>query len=54
MEGKPERPSGKGMVMDVLRAFRERLHDCFVRRADALFELCDAVLVASNPPRPPT
>src|SRR5918998_774948 len=38
------------MVMEVLRAFRERLHDCFVRRADALFELCDAVLVASNAP----
>ncbi len=40
------------MVMDGLRGFRERLHDCFVRRADALFELCDAVLVASNAPSP--
>jgi hypothetical protein len=38
--------------MNDLRTFRERLHDCFVRRADALFELCDAVLVASNAPSP--
>jgi hypothetical protein len=36
--------------MKSLRAFRERLHGCFTRRADALFELCDAVLAASNAP----
>jgi hypothetical protein len=29
-----------------LRAFRTALHDCFARRADALFELGDAVLAA--------
>jgi hypothetical protein len=29
-----------------LRAFRTALHDCFDRRADALFELSDALLVA--------
>jgi hypothetical protein len=36
--------------MKGLRAFRERLHGCFARRTDALFELCDAVLAASNAP----
>lgn len=29
-----------------LTRFRGRRHGCFERRADALFELCDAVLVA--------
>jgi len=29
-----------------LLAFRSRLHDCFTRRADALFELSDALLTA--------
>ena len=29
-----------------LRAFRTALHDCFARRADALFELVDALLAA--------
>ncbi len=38
--------------MNGLREFRERLHGCFARRADALFELCDAVLTASNAPSP--
>ncbi len=47
-----EAASGKGTGMNDLRAFRERLHYCLVRRADALFELCDAVLAASNAPSP--
>ena len=44
--------SGKGAGMNDLRAFREHLHNCLVRRTDALFELCDAVLAASNAPSP--
>jgi hypothetical protein len=35
-----------------LGAFRERFHGCLDRRADALFELCDAVLTAGNAPSP--
>src|SRR5688572_19690099 len=31
-----------------LRAFRAALHDCFDRRADALFELADALLAADS------
>ena len=37
---------------DVLRAFRQSLYECFQRRADALFELTDAVLTASAVPSP--
>ena len=33
-----------------LRAFRARLHGCFGRRADALFELTDAILTAGRVP----
>jgi DDE superfamily endonuclease len=32
-----------------LSAFRRELHRCLTRRADALFELCDAVLCADGP-----
>ncbi len=38
--------------MNDLRVFRERLHSCLVRRPDALFELCDALLAASSAPSP--
>ena len=38
--------------MNDLQAFRERLHACLVRRTDALFELCDTLLAASNAPSP--
>ena len=38
--------------MSGLRAFRDRLHGCFTRRADALFELCEAILTASSVPSP--
>jgi hypothetical protein len=37
---------------DVLRAFRQSLYECFNRRADALFELTDAVLTADAVPSP--
>ena len=33
---------------ECLRAFRTALHDCFQRRADALFELSDALLAAES------
>ena len=35
-----------------LRKFRSRLHDCFGRRADALFELADAILTTGAVPSP--
>jgi hypothetical protein len=35
-----------------LRAFRERFHGCLRRRADALFELADALLTAAAVPSP--
>jgi hypothetical protein len=35
-------------ALSPLRAFRTALHDCFVRRADALFELGDALLAADR------
>jgi hypothetical protein len=37
---------------DVLRAFRQALYECFYRRADALFELTDALLTADAVPSP--
>lgn len=36
-----------------LLTFRNRLHHCMPRRADALFELTDAILTAGNVPSPP-
>jgi DDE superfamily endonuclease len=38
--------------MDTLRAFRSSLYECFHRRADALFELTDALLTAEALPSP--
>ena len=35
-----------------LQAFRAALYACFGRRADALFELCDAALTAGVVPSP--
>jgi hypothetical protein len=35
-----------------LRGFRARLHGCFGRRTDALFELCDAILTTGTVPSP--
>lgn len=39
--------------LDSLRAFRNSLYRCFERRADALFELTDALLSAGPVPSPP-
>ena len=36
-----------------LRAFRDSLYRCLDRRADALFELTDAILTAGSVPSPP-
>ena len=38
--------------LDDLRAFRNSLYRCFERRADALFELADALLTAGTVPSP--
>jgi hypothetical protein len=39
-------------ALDTLRAFRNSLYECFDRRADALFELTDALLTADVVPSP--
>ena len=39
--------------LDSLHAFRDSLYRCFKRRADALFELTDALLTAGPVPSPP-
>jgi DDE superfamily endonuclease len=39
--------------LDSLRVFRNSLYRCFDRRADALFELTDALLTAGTVPSPP-
>jgi hypothetical protein len=39
-------------VLDTFRAFRNSLYNCFYRRADALFELTDALLTAQAVPSP--
>ncbi len=38
--------------LDALRHFRQSLYECFGRRADALFELTDAILTAGVVPSP--
>jgi hypothetical protein len=40
-------------LLDSLRAFRDSFHRCFDRRADALFELTDALLTAGTVPSSP-
>jgi hypothetical protein len=35
-------------AFDTFRAFRSSLYDCLYRRADALFELTDAILTAEQ------
>jgi len=40
-------PNGDPALVE-LRGFRARLRACFTRRADALFELCDALLCATH------
>jgi hypothetical protein len=39
-------------ALDTFRAFRSSLYDCLHRRADALFELTDALLTAETVPSP--
>ncbi len=39
-------------ALDTFRAFRNSLYDCLYRRADALFELTDAILTAEPVPSP--
>jgi hypothetical protein len=39
--------------IEPLRVFRNRFYACLGRRADALFELCDAILTAGRVPSPP-
>jgi DDE superfamily endonuclease len=39
-------------ALDTFRAFRSSLYDCLHRRADALFELTDALLTAQAVPSP--
>ena len=40
-------------LLNSLRAFRDSLYRCFEQRADALFELTDALLTAGPVPSPP-
>src|SRR5215210_8116660 len=39
-------------ALETLRTFRHSLYECFDRRADALFELTDAILTAGVVPSP--
>src|SRR5215213_5266792 len=39
-------------ALDTFRTFRSSLYDCLYRRADALFELTDAILTAEAVPSP--
>jgi hypothetical protein len=43
------RDAGSGGELGTLSAFRCGFYDCLSRRADALFELCDAVLCTDGP-----
>jgi DDE superfamily endonuclease len=45
--------NGDANSMEPLRMFRERFYAGLGRRADALFELCDAILTAGRVPSPP-
>jgi hypothetical protein len=40
-------------ALQTLRTFRDSLYECFDRRADALFELTDAILTADVLPGTP-
>jgi hypothetical protein len=52
VEGRPGELDGSGEgAAGRLMAFRRVLHGCFTARADALFELSDAVLCADGPVR---
>jgi hypothetical protein len=51
LEGLVEDRAADGGALDRLAVFRSELHGCFTARADALFDLCDAVLCAEGPVR---
>ncbi len=44
---------GSAEQVSIARAFRGSLYACLSRRADALFELCDAILTVGAAPSPP-
>jgi hypothetical protein len=44
----PGADEDRARTRDELASFRQGLHGCFTARADALFELCDAVLCAEG------
>ncbi len=41
--------AGSAGELGMLSVFRRDFYDCLRRRADALFELCDALLCADGP-----
>jgi hypothetical protein len=41
--------TGQADALGELSGFRQRFHECLTGRADALFELTDAVLCADGP-----
>lgn len=45
-----DRASEYGLPVEGLGAFREKLYACYTKRADALFELTDAILTAGQVP----
>jgi hypothetical protein len=49
LEAGVEPPPEDDQARGLLAAFRGELYRCFTARADALFELCDAVLCADGP-----
>jgi len=51
LEAGVESPAGGDQARGVLAAFRGELYRCLAARADALFELADAVLCADGPVR---
>jgi len=51
LEAGGERPASGDQARSVLAAFRGELYRCLTARADALFELADAVLCADGPVR---
>jgi DDE superfamily endonuclease len=45
----PDTEDGRSAARDRLSSFRQELYSCFTARADALFDLADAVLCAEGP-----
>jgi hypothetical protein len=51
LEAGVESGPGTGRACGALAGFRDELYRCLTARADALFELADAVLCADGPVR---